>query len=328
MVKKLVSSLLIAASVIAVMPIGASAEWKKDSTGWWYSDGNSYYTGWKQISNKWYDFGSDGYMRKGWIQDGGAWYYLQNNGSMITGCAKIGKGIYVFNSNGKWISTTAPSQDKLSTVSNLSWFSENGNTYFKTKGNGYSRDTWNIDGDIYMFDGNGVMQKGKYTSVQGREYLFDNDGKFVTGITDSSYKLSSSAAATTKSTSDNYVVKLDDSNMMTITSVFSKDSTKNGINAGGVKVEGKTLYCKTSQVIELGIIKVSGTDADASAFPKLLAIESSTDKDVAQLEIQFILKDGFYKEIHPVIHTHKAGNITITIDVNGTKTSLNVVVTE
>src|SRR5471030_2525197 len=98
MVKKLISSLLIAASVVTVMPIGASAEWKEDSAGWLYADGSSYYTGWKQIDNKWYNFGSNGYMRKGWIQDGGAWYYLQDNGSMVTGSTKIANKTYEFDS--------------------------------------------------------------------------------------------------------------------------------------------------------------------------------------------------------------------------------------
>ena len=59
--KKIVSSLAIAL-VLAVNPIVAHAEWKQDSTGWWYTDGNSWCTGWKQIDGKWYYFKDNGYM--------------------------------------------------------------------------------------------------------------------------------------------------------------------------------------------------------------------------------------------------------------------------
>lgn len=328
MVKKLVSSLLIAASVITILPIGASAEWKEDSAGYWYSDGSSYYTGWKEIDNKWYDFGSDGYMRKGWIQDGGAWYYLQDNGSMVTGSTTIANKTYEFDNNGKWVSNLGPSQDKLQATSNFSWFTDNGNTYFKTKDNKYLMGTWNIDGSVYIFDNKGVMQKGKYTSVEGKEYLFGDDGKFVTCINDKSFRLVSDAAVTTKSTSNNSVVKLDDSNMLTIVSVFSNDSSKNGINSESVKVEGKTLYCKTNQSIKLGTIKVSGTDADVSSFPNLIIKTDRTDKEVAFPEINLNAEDGFLKDINQTIITHKAGTTTITIDINGTKTSFDIVVTE
>lgn len=34
---KLIASTLVAISVVALNPIGVSAEWRQDSTGWWYS---------------------------------------------------------------------------------------------------------------------------------------------------------------------------------------------------------------------------------------------------------------------------------------------------
>lgn len=49
-------------SCITVNPICANAEWKKDSNGWWYTEGSSYAKGWKNINNSWYYFNSDGYM--------------------------------------------------------------------------------------------------------------------------------------------------------------------------------------------------------------------------------------------------------------------------
>ena len=49
-------------SLVSIFPQGAIAEWRKDSKGWWYNNGNSYYTGWKHIDSNWYYFYSDGYM--------------------------------------------------------------------------------------------------------------------------------------------------------------------------------------------------------------------------------------------------------------------------
>lgn len=75
--RKLIASFLIAMSAIAINPVGASAEWKHDKTGWWYSDGSSWYTGWKKIERKWYYFESNGYMAHDRYVNG---YYLNSEG--------------------------------------------------------------------------------------------------------------------------------------------------------------------------------------------------------------------------------------------------------
>lgn len=61
LVKVLVAALTVI-SLSSVFPKVASAEWRQDGKGWWYSDGNTYYTGWKLIDSNWYYFYSDGYM--------------------------------------------------------------------------------------------------------------------------------------------------------------------------------------------------------------------------------------------------------------------------
>lgn len=61
---KIISSLLVVASILVLNPIGASAEWKSDSTGYWYTEGSSWLTGWHPIDGKWYYFNSNGYMAK------------------------------------------------------------------------------------------------------------------------------------------------------------------------------------------------------------------------------------------------------------------------
>lgn len=74
---KIISSLLAVAFVLALNPIGASAEWRQNSTGWWYSEGSSWATGWKQIDGNRYYFNSNGYMAKNTIVDN---YYINGEG--------------------------------------------------------------------------------------------------------------------------------------------------------------------------------------------------------------------------------------------------------
>ena len=79
---KVIASSLIVASVLALNPIAASAEWKQDNNGWWYADadGSSWITGWKLLDGKWYYFNSDGYMAKDTTIDG---YNLGSDGAWI-----------------------------------------------------------------------------------------------------------------------------------------------------------------------------------------------------------------------------------------------------
>ncbi|MDR3594456.1 leucine-rich repeat protein [Clostridium sp.] len=59
---KLLASTLIIASVLALNPMAASAEWKQDDKGWWYTEGNSWARGWRDIDGNLYYFKSNGYM--------------------------------------------------------------------------------------------------------------------------------------------------------------------------------------------------------------------------------------------------------------------------
>jgi FOG: Glucan-binding domain (YG repeat) len=86
LIKIIVKSLLVA-SVLTLNPIGASAEWKQDSNGWWNTEGSSWTVGWRLIDEKWYYFGQDGYMAHDTIVDGyklgsdGAWIQTNQNNS-------------------------------------------------------------------------------------------------------------------------------------------------------------------------------------------------------------------------------------------------------
>jgi foldase protein PrsA len=67
---KVIASSLMVASVLALNPIAASAEWKQNNTGWWYEDESSFATGWKLLDGNWYYFNSDGYMEHDTVVDG------------------------------------------------------------------------------------------------------------------------------------------------------------------------------------------------------------------------------------------------------------------
>ncbi len=84
---KVIVGSLIAVSVLALTPIGASAGWKQDPKGWWNTEGSSYSKGWKQIAGNWYYFDKyEGYMEHDKIIDG---YYLNSNGAWSYGTKEI-----------------------------------------------------------------------------------------------------------------------------------------------------------------------------------------------------------------------------------------------
>ena len=59
---KLLAGTLLITSVLALNPIAASAEWRQDNKGWWYTEGNSWATGWRKIDGNLYYFNYSGYM--------------------------------------------------------------------------------------------------------------------------------------------------------------------------------------------------------------------------------------------------------------------------
>ena len=76
-IKKIIALTIIGASLTTLMPKPSYAVWKADVNGWWYTEGNSWATGWRKIAGVWYYFYSDGYMAHDTVIDG---YYLNSYG--------------------------------------------------------------------------------------------------------------------------------------------------------------------------------------------------------------------------------------------------------
>lgn len=105
--KNMITMGLIATSLIAVTPMKANAEWKQDNIGWWYTEGNSYATGWRNISGQWYYFENGGYMqRNNWVYDDNDYttkYYMNDDGTIRKDPISIYGITYTFDNNGRCI---------------------------------------------------------------------------------------------------------------------------------------------------------------------------------------------------------------------------------
>jgi FOG: Glucan-binding domain (YG repeat) len=116
--KKIIIMGLITTSILAVVPVGASATWREDSKGIYYDitdvssldpsqDSGNRYKGWLNDYPLWFYFDSEGYMKKGWLQYGDKWYYLEQNGRMATRKSVNTDGyLSDFNTDGSWINYT------------------------------------------------------------------------------------------------------------------------------------------------------------------------------------------------------------------------------
>ena len=80
MKKTIIASLLATVVILGFTTIKSNAEWKENNVGWWYSEGNSWATGWREINGKWYYFDQQGYMAKNTVVDG---YYVNENGEWV-----------------------------------------------------------------------------------------------------------------------------------------------------------------------------------------------------------------------------------------------------
>ena len=179
----------------------------------WLSFGDTYYYcgkdgavvyGRQKIDGKWYYFNEegirqtgwieteggkcygmpDGSLREGWLSFGETYYYCDDSGKLVKGKQKIGKKWYYFNEEGirqtGWIETEDGKSYGLSDGSLREGWLSFGNIYYYCDNTGIVViDDYAIDGILYTFNKNGVMQKKKgWGEYQGNKYYFNPETGF------------------------------------------------------------------------------------------------------------------------------------------------------
>ena len=114
-------------------------------------------------------------VREKWYKEDGYWKYRLSDGEMTIGWQKIDGVYYFFNGQGqmqagKWLHLK-DSREKI-----------DGNWYYLNN-NGDMRETgwFNQDGNWYYITSTGARSYNELLEIAGQKYLFDKDGKMLTG---------------------------------------------------------------------------------------------------------------------------------------------------
>lgn len=163
----------------------ADGGWRQDSTGWWYSTGDSFYKNqWAQIGGQWYYFNSDGYMEHDCYRDG---YWLSTNGAWDK---RYSHGSWKSNDKGWWYEDNGwyPVSKWLKINGSYYYFDSKGymehdcyrdGCWLKKDGSwdkNYSHGTWKSNAKGRWYDDNGWYPKNTILKIDGVMYSFDASG--------------------------------------------------------------------------------------------------------------------------------------------------------
>lgn len=189
-IKKIISTIIMTTTILGIFIVPANAEWKQNSTGYWYSNGNSWFTNWNQIDGKWYYFSPNGYMKSNsWQQEGDKWYFLKPNGSMAQNETYNG---YNFENNGVWNqnynvdsnNTTNSSVNNTATTNSNNSSNSNVSNTFDSSTNNSGNTTLNNTGTINFNDNskttNNVNVTVDNTSKEEKSYYKNQNSAMKT----------------------------------------------------------------------------------------------------------------------------------------------------
>ena len=131
-------------------------------------------TGFTNVSNSFPDIPT---VSEGWYQEDGYWKYRLSNDEMAIGWHRIDDGdYYFFNGKGqmqasKWIHLV----DVREKVEG-NWYYLNSNGKMQTEG------WFKQDGSWYYISSTGARLYNELAEIGGQKYLFDKDGKMLTGL--------------------------------------------------------------------------------------------------------------------------------------------------
>ena len=145
-------------------------KWQKINGRWYYFEVNGLMcTNWKQINGNWYYFGSNGSMQTGWKKISGQWFYFNESGIMQTGWQQIKGKWYYFESTGRM---------------KTGWQKISGRWYYLDPESGKMTTGWLKSGQYwYYFQSNGAMVAGTTITISGKEYSFDENGRWLEKLT-------------------------------------------------------------------------------------------------------------------------------------------------
>lgn len=159
------TKLVAALSATALLAIGASAVtfaagWNNSTGEWQYldNDGNAVTDAWRKSGDYWFYLGADGNMAKNEVvQNNDEYYFVNGDGAMVTN---------------QWVSFDEATDDG----NDKRWM------YFGADGKAYR-------------DKNGELKVADIRNINGKKYLFDQDGKMLYGWLGEQTELNSSADA-------------------------------------------------------------------------------------------------------------------------------------
>lgn len=167
---KLIAGSVVSTTLFAGVPVKVEGAWKQDSQGnYYYSEGNGYSSGWRNIDGSIYFFDNNGVMQRGWLNYNDSWYFLDNYGVLKTGWINYNNNYYYSDSAGRM-------QTGIISV--------NGNTYYLAENGVMQTKNMIIDGQFYTIGSNGVIVGSR---VPSPDKVFDMYGNCIqsTGNNDS-----------------------------------------------------------------------------------------------------------------------------------------------
>ena len=172
-IKKIITASIAALTILSTASVTANAAWKQNSTGWWYTEGNTWATGWRLINGNWYLFDSNGYMKTGWQYNNGNWYYLYSSGAMAHSTTIDG---YYLNASGAWTNNATSSNSKAikEGTYKVGKDIQAGEYLIKSTTGAYYECNSDSTGDYKSIIFNGNISKG------GHEYITLKEGECIT----------------------------------------------------------------------------------------------------------------------------------------------------
>lgn len=286
--KKILAMALIAASLVTVAPVSASAEWRQDSSNKWnWTENGSKATGWKLINGTWYRFDSQGTMYTGWINEGGTWYYTDNSGTMKTGWI-MSNGVWYFIDNSGSMKT--------------GWVNDNGTWYFTSESGAMLTGIIEINGKVYCLSSSGAMLTGN-VMINGVVYTFAATGEAVGNIpkADRAFNVVDGKVTTTTPNST-------DSSSSSSSSSSSGGGGKHNHSSSSSTVEEK-LNKEYKDAASVIITKVDGTDNQYKVTFKESKLESN-GHDYVTRDLYVTNKDG--KNDGITVTNNGDGSYTVT----------------